>query len=201
MLKNILLDLGGVLVTLDLSATARELTKLGISEITPEIGQLFSDYECGLYSTEAFLDQAALQSGVNSRDTLIDAWNAIIVDFPRKRLDYLKGLARTGQYRMFLISNTNALHLEKVSALLGDGGMDAFESCFERCYYSHEIGISKPDPALFKKVLTDNGLKAEESLFVDDTAMHIESAAALGIRTWHFNPGQDSILNLNLKLA
>lgn len=197
MIKNIFLDLGGVLVDLDQSATLRELHTLGFQEITPEIYELFNKYELGRLSTDDFLRAASEMAETTSRQTLINAWNAIILGFPVSRLQYLEHLK--AHYQLFLISNTNALHLKKVADLLG-GDLAGFESNFTQCYYSHEINLSKPDKAIFQKVLEDHNLLAEECFFVDDTFVHIQAAAELGIHTWNLQPGREDITQLETKL-
>lgn len=200
MIKNILFDLGGVLVELDLAATVRELNKLGMREASPDLIALFNTYELGEISSENFIDRAISITGITNRDTLVDAWNAIIVDFPDNRYKFLRELADQNEYNLFLISNTNALHLEKVDELL-NAGIQEFEACFTQCYYSHKVRLAKPDPAIFNLVLNNHQLKPETCLFIDDTRVHINSARSLGINTWHFDSEKDDITKLRTKLC
>lgn len=201
MIRNIFFDLGGIFVDLDQSATMRELARLGFTELTPEIQELFNSYECGFIDTVTFLARASALSGNDNRQELIDAWNAIIVGFPLERLRFLERLKNKNEHRLFLISNTNALHLERVSSLVGEENFMDFESAFVKCYYSHEVGLAKPDAQFFLLILEENKLLAEETLFIDDTAGHIMAAKKLGLQTWHLIPGKEEIMELETKLA
>jgi len=62
-------------------------------------------------------------------------------------------------------------------------GFEGNDHLFEKTYYSHFVGLRKPDPAIFEKVLKENNLVAEETLFIDDIAANLEAAEALGIQT------------------
>ena len=201
MIRNIFFDLGGIFVDLDQSATMRELARLGFTELTPEIQELFNSYECGFIDTVTFLARASALSGNDNRQELIDAWNAIIVGFPLERLRFLERLKNKNEHRLFLISNTNALHLERVSSLVGEENFMDFESAFVKCYYSHEVGLAKPDAQFFLLILEENKLLAKETLFIDDTAGHIMAAKKLGLQTWHLIPGKEEIMELETKLA
>ena len=200
MIKNIVFDLGGIFVDLDQGATLRELAKLGFREVTPEIHALFTAYEIGQISTDTFLDNASRMAGITDSASIVASWNSIIVGFPESRLNFLKELAKRNDFNLFLMSNTNALHLSRVEEVLGKEKFREFQSQFSRCYYSHTSGLRKPDAGFFLKILEENGLVPGETLFIDDTAGHIQSAGALSINTWHLIPGKEEITQLNTKL-
>ena len=101
---------------------------------------------------------------------------------------------------MFLLSNTNALHIEYVQKYMGRERFKRFHKLFDGFYLSHEIGMRKPEQVIFEFVLDRNQLKAEETLFIDDTLEHIKSASQMGIRTWHLQVGSESILELSRHL-
>ena len=127
---------------------------------------------------------------------LVSLWNQTIRDFPEERLVFLETLKQAGTHRMFLLSNTNDLHMEYVEAQMGQVLFQRFRTCFEGFYLSHQIGMRKPDPEIFRYVLQNHGLEAGETLFIDDTFEHIQGAASLGIQTWHLQVGRETILEL-----
>ncbi len=196
MIQNIIFDFGGVFVNLDPLSVARGLKTYGLEGPDKALLALSERYEKGEVSSEAFL-QGIMRILPGSREEEIRGiWNGTIADFPPERLDFLCGLSASGRYRMFLLSNTNALHIEAVRAKMGDAAFNRFYGCFEKFYLSHEIGMRKPDPEIFSFVLETNGLQPGKTLFIDDTLEHTESASRLGIQTWHLDIGKESILQL-----
>lgn len=120
-------------------------------------------------------------------ERITEAWDAMLINFPPERIELLKSLK--SRYRTFLLSNTNAIHLKKFGQMYKDTmGGGSLEDCFEKAYYSHLIGLRKPNKEAYEFVLNDQGLKPEETLFIDDTFPNIETAAALGIKTLYIKP-------------
>ncbi|MEW2922325.1 HAD family phosphatase [Muricauda sp. ANG21] len=197
MIKNIILDFGDVLINLDKPATAREMLKFGFSGITPELDNLFKDYEKGLVSSDHFLDTVSRQFPKASRSELRHAWNAILLDFPEERLTFLEHLAKTNEYRLFLLSNTNDLHIEHVKKQMGMPRFNRFKKSFEVFYLSYEMGMRKPDTEIFEFALEQNRLTAHETLFVDDVKENTDAASNLGIHVWNLQVGQEDIIQLN----
>ncbi|MBO0322499.1 HAD family phosphatase [Muricauda sp. CAU 1633] len=197
MIKNIILDFGDVLINLDKPATAREMLKFGFTSITPELDTLFKDYEKGLVNSEHFLHQVSHQFPRAQKNDLLSAWNAILLDFPEVRLNFLENLAKENQYRLFLLSNTNDLHIEYVKEQMGMQRFNRFKNAFEVFYLSYEMGMRKPDAEIFEFVLDQNKLTAHETLFVDDVKENTDSAARLGIHVWNLQVGQEDITQLN----
>jgi glucose-1-phosphatase len=197
--RNLIFDLGGVLFNIDYDAPIESFRKLsGLAEPLAFNQQaqapLFDALETGKLSVEAF--RAALRSTYAIKPTVTDpmldsAWNAILLDFPAERLTLLRTLRRSG-FQLFLLSNTNALHREAFDAILyRDHGLsDGLLSLFDRVYYSHEIGLRKPDIAIFRKALTDNQLVPTETLFIDDSPQHVLAARAVGLGAIWLQPHQ-----------
>ncbi len=196
MYKNIIFDFGDVFINLDKSATARMLIRSGFAGITPDLLELFAQYETGGITTDNFIKKARTWVPKATDDELRLAWNAMILDFPDYRLHFAEQLAKEGTYRMFLLSNTNELHIQQVLRHMGDERYHRFMNCFEKTYYSHEIRLRKPDEAIFNFLLEENSLLAQETFFIDDTEEHIRTAAALGIGTWHLQVGKEDIVDL-----
>ncbi|GGD37163.1 HAD family hydrolase [Muriicola marianensis] len=201
MIKNLLFDFGDVFINLDKEATLRKLGEAGYTEISAELYPLIFQYEKGLIATDEFTTRAMNYFPGLEKEELVKAWNAIILDFPEYRLDFIRDLASRDNYRLFLLSNTNSLHIEKVKEKMGEERYSVFASCFERFYLSHEIGMRKPEPEVFKMIKEQNALVTSETLFIDDTLEHIESAARLGFRTWHLKVGTEEVIDLFKKVS
>ena len=196
MIKNIIFDFGDIFINLDKPATAKEFLKLGIAEFTPEMYAVYHKYEKGLMSTEEYIAFYKHKFPALKTYELINAWNAILLDFPMYRLAFLKELSASKKYRLFLLSNTNDLHIEWVKKTWGMELYNAFKSCFEGFYLSHEIHYRKPDSSIYEYVLNENKLKAAETLFIDDLQENTDGAKALGIAVWNLIPGKEDVIDL-----
>ena len=195
MIKNIIFDFGDVFINLDKEATYRELYRLGVEEISEKMIQVYYDYEKGLISTDDFVDYFHNEFAIEKED-LVKAWNAILLDFPLERLDFLKELTASNKYRLFLLSNTNDMH---ISWIQKDWGMDLyneFKNCFEQFYLSHEIQMRKPNTDIYEFVLEENNLVPSETIFIDDTLENTETAEKFGIKTWTINRVEENIIHL-----
>lgn len=180
-IRNIIFDFGGVIVDLNIGATVAAFERLG-ANVGDFIGRtrqsgLFADLELGLISEEAFMERLRAY-GPASRE----AWCAMLVDVPARRLAALRRLAKT--YHLSLLSNTNDIHwhyaLERFFAPQGFRPEDVFEHVF----LSQCMHLAKPSRAIFEQVLAESGYKPEETLFVDDSAENCTAFAALGVRTF-----------------
>lgn len=185
-LKNLIFDLGGVIINLDTQATVNAFAKLGKIADDDSISiyslELFKNYEKGLISDQEFRNELKSKLSNCSPEEIDLAWNCMLLDIPPVRLDFLKSLK--DNYRLFLLSNTNQIHLDQVNLILKDVCGEAdFSSFFERAYYSHLMKKRKPDVEIFEQVLAENNLIAEETLFIDDNADNLKGAAMLGIQT------------------
>ena len=195
MIKNIIFDFGDIFINLDKEATYREMAKLGVSKITPQMIQVYQDYEKGLMETADFINYFSTSFPISKKD-LVFAWNAVLLDFPENRLQFLKELAATKKYRLFLLSNTNDLHFTSVKNSVGIPFFTEFKNCFEQFYLSHEINLRKPDSEIYQFVLQSNQLKADETLFVDDLKENTDAAKSLGIHVWNLNPTTENVTEL-----
>ena len=194
-IKNIIFDFGNVLLNINPALTAEAFKKLGIKDESDFFGgrssiELMVKYERGQATSEEFIQ--AISSSVSDIVTnkeIIDAWNALLLDFPSKRVELLQQLR--SDYRLFLLSNTNQIHFEKYTQQFQAIYGYPLESLFEKMWFSHQIGLSKPDTAVFEFVLKDKNLNPAETLFIDDTLMHVEAACKSGIYGWHLTQGSD----------
>nr|WP_262921632.1 HAD family phosphatase [Pontibacter ruber] len=192
-IKNIIFDLGGVIINLDYDKSIREMQKYSRSGSPIQFTQraqsrLFDLYETGNSTCEEFRDSLRREYDLEATDEQIDdAWNAMLLDIPKERIDLLRELGK--QYRIFLLSNTNAIHLKRFNEIVAHSfTIPSLDSLFEQTYYSHLVGLRKPDAAIFEQILDENGLQKEETLFIDDSIQHVESARNLGLQTLHLQP-------------
>ena len=202
-IKNIIFDLGGVLLNLDFKRTYDALQKLGINnpEEIIRLGKgsvILKEQESGAITDEEFIQSLKKLAADSVEDSdIIDAWNRLLVDFPKDRIEWLTGLKK--KYRLFLFSNTNGIHLKHFRKIYSDTYNNAlFDDHFEKAYYSHIAGISKPDLKAYELVIRENDLIPAESLFVDDSLPNVEAARQAGLQAWHVSPGI-TVLDLELE--
>lgn len=192
-IRNIIFDLGGVILDIDPQKTIDEFEKLGWSVSDQQNGQalgtmLFFELETGNDSPETFRDKIRKVIGTSVSDQIIDeAWSAMIVHIPVERIRYIERLKE--QYRIYLLSNTNEIHRIKFHKMFEENFGYTFNRLFERNFYSHEMGLRKPNPAIFEKALKETGLNPQETLFVDDLAENVAAAEAVGINGLHITAG------------
>jgi putative hydrolase of the HAD superfamily len=128
-----------------------------------------------------------------SHQQVDDAWNALLLDLPVKRVEMLKLLKP--HYRLFLLSNSNQIHYDCYMGRFEKEYGYSMELLFEKLWFSFQLGLLKPDPEIFRYVLNEAGLIPEETLFIDDTLVHVEAARSVGINAFHLKPGLE-ICNL-----
>lgn len=193
-LKNIIFDLGNVLVPLETERARTDFRKL-----MPEDSRFkdpfslvslecFTQYEIGQISSSGFFNclKPYFRSDITQED-FFHAWNRIIGDFPPEHVEMLKNLRK--RYNLYLLSNTNESHVKYFEKKVP--GVNHIGELFEKVYYSNIEGLRKPQPEIYKVILEQNKLAPQETLFVDDLAENIEAAGKLGIQTLHVTPDVD----------
>ena len=197
MIKNIIFDFGDIFINLDKPATVRELTnKFGAFEISTEMDTVNKEFEKGILSADQFINFYATIFHKASKEELINAWNAIILNFPEYRLKFIERLALEKKYKLFLLSNTNDIHIRYVETTMWPQRYKRFKGCFEKFYLSHEINFRKPDSDIYEFVLKENKLIPEETLFIDDMKENTVAAKKLGMQVWNLIPETDDITDL-----
>ena len=189
--KNLIFDLGGVILDLSVDHTLQSFS--GLSNMPKERVQEvymsergFQDYEKGLIDDVAFRDFVRKTFSISADDDAIDdCWNAMLRGIPGIKLELLTRLQN--EFSVFLLSNTNAIHLHHINNIMLPKGANqkSLDEYFHKAYYSHRMGKRKPDAEIFEQVLEENHLIPEQTLFLDDYAINIEGAKALGIKTVH----------------
>jgi len=199
-IKNIIFDLGGVIMDIDVKHTLKAFSRLGIKNIEQYFGHgfaasFFSDHEAGRISDEEFLKEIKkllIQEGGDetveiSDEAVIDAWNALLLEFPPERIALLKEIR--SKYRLFLFSNTNAIHYDKFREIYRDSFDGDLEDLFEKAYFSHSLGHRKPDTSGFELIIRENDLDPKQTLFVDDAFINVEGALKTGLKGLYLPPG------------
>lgn len=201
--KNIIFDLGGVLLNIDYLLTIEAFGNIGWTGFDAFFSKaqqkkLFNQYEKGELSSADFRMELKKYCKTGIDDLCIDkAWNSMLLDFPKERLDLLKRFKQT--HRTFLLSNTNQIHIESINSYLQkDYNMADLSACFEKIYLSYKVGLQKPDSEIFELVLSKNNLDPNETLFIDDSIQHIEGAKKLGIHTYWLDVKKESVMDLFL---
>ncbi len=201
MIKNIIFDFGDIFINLDKEIIFREIERFGGNPVlSPEVIAINMDYEVGKISSEDFVSQLGKVYPTASSEDIKGIWNGMLLDFPDKRLEFVEAMAEENNYRLFLLSNTNALHIEEVEEKMGNEKFNRFRNSFEKFYLSHEIHLRKPNADIYNFVLQENGLKAEETFFIDDTKENTDAAEKLTIKCWNLQVGKEDITQLKSKL-
>lgn len=190
---QVILDLGGVVLDIDYDASVTAFQSLGFEDFDAQYSQakqsgIFDDLECGQIEPSEF--RYWVRARITTSDERIDeAWNAMLLGLPEKRIDLLEKLAK--RRPLFLLSNTNEIHIHAFEGMIAAHiGLRRFMACFQEVYYSSRIGMRKPDPSTFQWVMETNGMIPDRTLFIDDSIQHIEGADAAGLNTYLLKPGE-----------
>ncbi|CAN1497758.1 COG1011 Predicted hydrolase (HAD superfamily) [Flavobacteriaceae bacterium] len=194
MIDTIIFDFGDIFINLDKEATPLALKKLGLKEWNSNLDALNLDFEKGKISETEFILGFQNYIPNASIHQIREAWNAILLDFPLYRLEFLQMLSQ--KYRLFLLSNTDSIHIERFQHRAGISFYRDFYQCFEKVYFSFELGMRKPDSAIFEFVIKEHNLLPKNTLFVDDNLQNIESAEKLGLQVWHLQKGEEDVIDL-----
>lgn len=186
-MKNIIFDLGKVILDVDFEQTVKAFNKLAGFDTKPlynylEQTSLFDDFETGKINDSTFRNGIRALLKINVENEVIDhAWNAMLGSTDKKTLQILLKLKKT--YKTFLLSNTNSIHIKAAHNYMQKSfGYNNFEPFFHQVYYSHTIGFKKPDPMAFQIILTQHHLLPSETLFIDDKVENVAAARQLGIQ-------------------
>ncbi|HEY3389332.1 MAG TPA: HAD family phosphatase [Prolixibacteraceae bacterium] len=192
-IHNIIFDLGGVILNINPQLTIDAFRNFGWENFYEKDNQslskeLFYNLESGNSSPEAFRNNVRQMFDIRKNDTEIDAaWSAMILDIPADRIRYLEELKKS--YRLFLLRNTNEIHRIKFHREFEADFGYSFYDLFERNFYSHEMGMRKPNPQIYIQALNEADLVPNETLFIDDMEENIVSAKTTGMKVLHIQPG------------
>lgn len=188
-IKAIIFDLGGVILNIDYNKSIEAFESLGMENFHNVFSQasqtgLFDDLETGQISAQRFINCLLphLKKGT-SPNQVVHAWEKMVLNVPKENLDLLLKLRE--KYKIFLLSNTNEIHIPHVRRKWAVASELPMEDFFDKIYFSHEIKMRKPHPEIFQYVCEDQSLKPETTLFIDDSIQHIEGAKKIGLHTKH----------------
>lgn len=190
-IKNILFDLGGVILDINVQATLKRFYELGFPAELMQYPHsmttdLFFKYETGKIDTDRFRNEIRKKTGIQISDEAFDeAWNAMLVRVPEERTALLKVLAN--RYQLYMLSNTSELHVPVFEKMYQEAGSISMHDAFTKIYYSFEIGYHKPDPEAWEYVIKDSGIRPGETLFIDDNIHNIKASQELGFQAIHIH--------------
>lgn len=194
-IKNIVFDLGGVLIDLDFDRALKAFRKAGFENIEEQLQSfnregVFMQYELGNISSEEFRSAIRKQAHVSLTDREIDdMWNLILLNIPHEKLKLM--LELRGKYMVYLLSNTNQIHWDYTCNHAFTYHGFRVKDYFEETFLSFEMHLAKPDKAIFERMLQEANLLPEETFFIDDSEANCKAAEELGIHTHHYRIGED----------
>jgi len=201
--KNILFDLGGVILDINVQATLKGFYDLGFPAELMQFPHsmttdLFFKYETGKLDTDQFRNAIRESAGVEMSNQAFDeAWNAMLVRVPEERTVLLKHLSE--RYPLYMLSNTSSLHVAVFEKMYLDAAGVSMHEIFKKIYYSHEIGWHKPDQEAWEFVIKDAGIKPEETLFLDDNIHNVKASQELGFQAIHIHE-RTNLMNIGFDL-
>lgn len=194
MIDTIIFDFGDIFINLDKQATIDGLQRLGLSSWNEDLDRLNISFEKGQISRDNFLLGIQKHIPTATIEDILAAWNAVLLDFPLHRLEFLQLLSQ--KYRLFLLSNTDAIHIDHFEQREGASFYGDFYQCFEKVYFSYEMGMRKPDAEIYHALIRQHELSPKRTLFVDDKKDNTEAAKALGLHVWNLQVGQEDVIEL-----
>ena len=196
MIKNLIFDLGGVIITLAPDEALRRFKSLGLENAEKQMDAytqmgIFGQLEEGKISAEAFREELSRQVGREvTYDECRHAWLGYVKEVPQRNLDALLRLRSEG-YRIILLSNTNPYMMSWVRSTEFDGHGHSIDYYMDACYLSYQLGVMKPDTEFFHRVLMTEKIMASETLFIDAGPRNVAPASQMGIRTYCPQNGAD----------
>ena len=197
MINTIIFDFGNIFIDLNMPGLEKAFKDLGLKEWNEELDELNKRFEIGKISETEFIQGFQKQLPDATVDEIRAAWNAILGVFPLERVEFLQNLK--GKYRLFLLTNTDMIHIDHFEHKEGMSMTRDFYNCFEKVYYSYELGMRKPDVEIFKFLINKHELSPKRTLFVDDKKENTDAAASLGLVVWNLKVGEEVVTDLFAK--
>lgn len=194
MITTIIFDFGDIFINLEKEAQIEAFKKLGLSGPNDDLIEKNDLFEKGQLTELQFLESFHNYIPNASIEEIRTAWNTIIGEFPLYRLEFLQLLSH--KYKLILLTNTDEIHISRFEHNVGISFFSDFYQCFEKVYYSYEMGMRKPDPAIFSYILNKHDLSPKRTLFVDDKKVNTDAAESLGIHVWNLKVGEEDVVDL-----
>lgn len=194
-IKTLIFDFGDVFINLDKQgALQNALDLFQLETLDVDIIETNMKLETGQISASEFVNFYKTKFPKLSETEILNCWNSILKDFPKYRLEFLQNIAKSGSYKLMLLSNTNDIHIDYVKERVPF--YEEFKNCFDVFYLSQEIQLRKPNADIFEFVLKENNLISSECLFIDDTKDNTDTAESLGFHTWNIDETKEDIVDL-----
>lgn len=194
MVNTIIFDFGDIFINLDFNAMENAMKSLGLKEWNEDLDKLNYKFEKGKIKEEDFLKGIQNYIPKASLEQIKNAWSKVLLDFPLYRLEFLQKLSHN--YQLFLLSNTDAIHVEQFENMVGESFSRDFYQCFEKVYFSFETGQRKPEPEAFNYIINKHELSPKRTLFVDDRKTNTDVAESLGFQVWNLQVGEEDVVDL-----
>lgn len=194
MINTIIFDFGDIFINLNKTAVEEAFTRLGMTEWNDDLKTLNIQFETGKITEDEFLNGLRNHAPSATIEDVKSAWNSMLGEFPLYRLEFLQLLST--KYRLFLLSNTDAIHLENFENAVGTSFASDFYQCFEKAYFSFELGMRKPDEEIFNYLIKKHDLSPKRTLFVDDRKDNTDAAEKAGLQVWNLQVGEEDVVDL-----
>jgi HAD superfamily hydrolase (TIGR01549 family) len=194
MITTIIFDFGDIFLNLEKEAQVEAFKKLGLAGPNDDLIIKNDLFEKGELSESKFLESFQKYIPNASISEIKEAWNTIIGDFPLYRLEFLQLLSY--KYKLFLLTNTDEIHIDHFEQNVGISFFSDFYQCFEKVYYSYEMGMRKPEEEIYSYILRKHDLNPKRTLFVDDKKVNTDAAQNLGLHVWNLQVGQEDVVDL-----
>ncbi len=194
MITTIIFDFGDIFINLEKEAQVEAFKKLGLPSPNEDLLAKNDLFEKGKISAIDFIESFQKYLPNASLKEIKEAWNTIIGDFPLYRLEFLQLLSY--KYKLFLLTNTDEIHINRFEHKVGVSFFSDFYQCFEKVYYSYEMGMRKPDAAIYSYILNKHDLNPRKTLFIDDKKVNTDAAEKLGMQVWNLQVGQEDVVDL-----
>jgi putative hydrolase of the HAD superfamily len=194
MINAIIFDFGDVFINLNKENSIEEFKKLGLDGPNEDLLEHNDLFEKGNIDELQFINSFSKHIPSASIEEIVKAWNSIIGEFPLERLEFLQMLS--SKYRLFLLTNTDSIHINRFEHKVGMSFYSDFYRCFEKVYFSYEMGMRKPDPEIFNTIIHNHDLSPKRTLFVDDKKVNTDAAASLGLHVWNLKVGEEDVIDL-----
>lgn len=200
MIKNIVFDLGNVLVKADFSMFRDNLYANGITEevfldVFAKNNKMQAQFESGIMSKEDFVNTCISSFPVAiSKEVFVDCFNGMFDEITEMK-NFLVDLAKSGKYNLYLLSNTNPIHFEYI--------LEEYDyvNLIQNFMLSYKLGCIKPDSYIYEKVIRENNLIPDETIFIDDLTENCVAAERLGIKAIHYTDFDSFYSKFNLLTA
>lgn len=194
MINAIIFDFGDIFINLEKEAQIEAFKKLGLDGPNDDLIAQNDLFEKGKITEQQFLESFQRYIPKASLLEIRDAWNTIIGEFPLERLEFLQMISK--KYRLFLLTNTDEIHISRFEHMVGMSFYTDFYNCFEKVFYSYEMRMRKPEPEIFTHILNKYDLSPKRTLFIDDKKVNTDAAEALGLYVWNLQVGKEDVTEL-----